>query len=197
VEAEKAAVEVERRKADEAKTAAANEEKKKAAEAKAAAEAAKQAKAVAEAEPKAEPKAVPKPERPKPIPPAPAPQRSMLASEPHSGEDGRRTQDPVMAEEPSRVAIARANEHQDLRPAPELVEPEVVRAEDVVVEAGKVTTVVKLEVDGKLTEYRRVYHKWGGVFHFKDGQPCTALVYENEATQQDQLAGASPRAKHE
>ena len=191
-EAEKTAAEAERRRAEEARTAAATQEKREAEEAKAAAEAAKQAKSVAKAEPKPEPKA-----EPKPIPPAPAPQRSMLASEPRSGEDGRRTQEPTIAEEPSRVAPARANEHQDLRPEPVADLPEVVRTEDLIVEAGKVTTVVKLEVAGRLTEYRRVFHKWGSVFYFKDGQPCTALIYESEALPQERLAGATPRAKHE
>lgn len=189
-EEEKAAVDAQRKATAEA-------EKRRADEAKAAAEAAKQAKATAKAEPPKAPIPVPKAERPKPIPPAPAPRRSTLASEPKSGEDGRRTLEPRLAEEPSRVAPARANEHQDLRPAPVTEEPGVVRTEDLLVEAGKVTTVVKLETAGKLTEYRRVYHKWGGVFYFKDGQPCTALIYETEALPHEQLAGASPRSKHE
>ncbi|MBK8497994.1 MAG: hypothetical protein IPL52_04050 [Flavobacteriales bacterium] len=73
-------------------------------------------------------------------------------------------------------------------------EPIVNRSEDLVVDGGKVTTIVRLESEGKTTEYRRVYHKWGGVFYFKDGATCTQQVYEKEALA-PQLAGASPRGK--
>ena len=48
------------------------------------------------------------------------------------------------------------------RPAEIVEEPIVNRTEDLLVESGKVTTVVKLESEGVTTEYRRVYHKWGG-----------------------------------
>jgi len=117
------------------------------------------------------------------------------APEPVTGEDGRRALEPTMAEEPSRMAVARMNTAVEERPA---VEPEVhetLRNEDLIVEAAKITTVVRLETNGVTTEYRRVSHKWGGVFYFKDGQACSQLVYEREALAQDQLAGATPRGK--
>lgn len=134
----------------------------------------------------------PKPE--KPIPPAPAPQRATLAAEPVKGHDGRRMVEPVMAEEPSRVERARPHSASEERPAAERDEPVVNRTEDLVVETGKVTTIVRIEVDGKSTEYRRVYHKWGGTFFFKDGQACSQVEYDS-AVRTEQLAGATPRGK--
>jgi hypothetical protein len=134
----------------------------------------------------------PKPE--KPIPPAPAPQRATLAAEPVKGHDGRRRMEPVMAEEPSRVERARPQSASEERPAAEHDEPVVNRTEDLIVEAGKVTTVVRIEVDGKATEYRRVFHKWGGTFFFKDGQACSQVEYDS-AVRTEQLAGATPRGK--
>ena len=173
-------------KAESARQAAAQreEEKRKAAEAAAAA-AVKPPSAPA-------PKAQPKPERPAPPPPA-AP-KPTFATKPVTGEDGRRTAAPVMAEEASRVAKAVAKEGRDERPAPVVEETPVDRTEDLVVEKGKVTTIVKLETAGVVTEYRKVYHKWGGVFFFKNGATCTQQVFENEALA-PQLAGASPRGK--
>ena len=216
------AAEIEKRKAEEVKAqqkaeaeakkqAAAQEasaakakaeaEKLAAAEAKAKEESDRRSSAeAAKSEPKADvpPKgpAEPKPERPKLIPRVPAPQRTTLAVAPSQGEDGRRHIEPVLVEEQSRVAKARTIEQQEARPVPSAVEADLFRTEELIVETGKVTTVVKVEVGGKATEYRRVFHKWGGVFYFKDGQACTQLVYENEAMPpQEHLAGATPRGK--
>jgi flagellar biosynthesis GTPase FlhF len=200
-EAEKAAAAEAKAKEESDRRTAAEAEKRKAEEARAVAAQKETVKPpVANADPKAEatPKAPAesKPERPKPIPSAPAPQRNTLAAAPSQGADGRRRVEPVLAEEPSRVAKARTIEQQEGRPAPRAVEADLFRTEELIVESGKVTTVVRVEVGGKATEYRRVYHKWGGVFYFKDGQACTQLVYESEAlSPQDQLAGATPRGK--
>jgi len=200
-EAEKAAAAEAKAKEESDRRTAAEAEKRKAEEARAvAAQKGTVKPPVANADPKAEapPKAPAesKPERPKPIPSAPAPQRNTLAAAPSQGADGRRRVEPVLAEEPSRVAKARTIEQQEGRPAPQAVEADLFRTEELIVESGKVTTVVRVEVGGKATEYRRVYHKWGGVFYFKDGQACTQLVYESEAlSPQDQLAGATPRGK--
>lgn len=92
------------------------------------------------------------------------------------------------------MAKAVAVEQNEERPAEIVEEPIVNRTEDLLVESGKVTTVVKLEAEGVITEYRRVYHKWGGTFFFKNGATCTQQVYEKEALA-PQLAGASPRGK--
>lgn len=134
-------------------------------------------------------------EKPKPQPaPPPVPQRNPLASTGHAGEDGRRAIDPVTVEEASRVAAARANQGADLIPEPTVHEVEVNRTEDLIVETAKVTTVVRLESDGRVTEYRRVFHKWGGIFYFRDGQACSQAEYDG-ATRSEQLAGATPRGK--
>ncbi|HRH37909.1 MAG TPA: hypothetical protein PK760_06160 [Flavobacteriales bacterium] len=154
----------------EAKEVAAKkeEEKRKAAEAKAEA-----------SKPKPVLEKAPKPSSPPPPPPA-VPQRNALASKPTAGEDTRRTTAPMAG--------------QDERPAEVVEAPVVNRTEDLIVDAAKVTTLVKLETDGVVTEYRRVYHKWGGTFYFKNGLICTQQVYERE-TLTPELAGATPRGK--
>jgi hypothetical protein len=54
--------------------------------------------------------------------------------------------------------------------------------------------VIRLERAGVLTEYRRVSHKWGGVFFFKNGESCSQTVYETEALgDRDRLVDAMPR----
>lgn len=176
-------------KAEEARQLAVRkeEEKRRAAEA-----AAKPAPSIPTPVP-APPAPEPKKERPLPAPP-PIPVRNALASEPREGRDDRRAAAPVMVEEAPRVARARTVEQSEERPPVIAEEPVADRTEDLIVEVGKVTTIVKLEADGVVTEYRRVYHKWGGTFFFKNGLSCTQQVYDNE-TLAPQLAGASPRGK--
>ncbi|MFN3875549.1 MAG: hypothetical protein ACK4L7_06520, partial [Flavobacteriales bacterium] len=200
-EAEKQAAAEQKAKADAERKAIAEAEKRKAEEARAAAQAAKAEKAREEeaAKQAAAPRAA-KPEprieaAPKPVPVAPTPRRNTLAIQPASGQDERRTIAPVVDEEPSRMVIARPVLQLEEPPVEEAHAPVVQRTEDLLVEASKITTRVRIEVDGRTIEYRRVYHKWGGVFYFKDGQPCTQLIYEQEAFPPDQLAGASPRSK--
>lgn len=178
----RAQAEAERAEKARLETARKEEEKRKAAEA-----------AVRE-EPKPKPPPAVRQEKPKPLPMRPAPERNTLASKPVEGEDGRRTAAPVMAEEASPVEKARANAEEEERPEIIVEEPVTNRTEDLVVESGKVTTVVKLETEGVVTEYRRVFHKWGGTFYFKNGNTCTQMQYEEE-TRQEQLAGATPRSK--
>lgn len=178
-----------KRQAEQERAAKAEEDKRAAAQRQA--EKPKQAQ---QAEVPNPPPPAPTPERPKPVPPAPQPQRSMLAAEPSTGADGRRTVEPVMAEEPSRVDHARPNKGEEDRPLAEHPEPVVHRTEDLVVEAGKVTTIVRIETDGLVAEYRRVFHKWGGTFFFKDGIACSQSEYD-AAVHTEQLAGATPRGK--
>ena len=140
------------------------------------------------------PEQTPQPQRAKPVPPAPQPSRPTLASAPKQGTENRRTVEPVLAEEASRVRPAKPNEAAENRPIPEVAEPVVTRTEDLVVEAGKVTTVVRIETDGRVAEYRRVFHKWGGTFYFKDGKACSGAEYDS-AVRTEQLAGATPRGK--
>lgn len=146
-------------------------------------------------EPKPAPPPSPVQDKPKPQPtPPPVPQRNALASKAQEGQDERRTIEPVLVEEPSRMAPARINESTEARPAVTKEEPIINRTEDLIVESGKVTTVVQLESNGVVTEYRRVFHKWGGTFFFKDGSACSQTEYD-QVTRQEQLAGASPRGK--
>ena len=58
---------------------------------------------------------------------------------------------------------------------------EVVRDEELTVEPNTLTTRITLTRAGVSTEYRRIVHKWGGVFYFKNGESCSKEVYEKEA----------------
>ncbi|MCC6938665.1 MAG: hypothetical protein IT226_10630 [Flavobacteriales bacterium] len=144
--------------------------------------------------PAPKPVAAPPAEKPKPLPMRPSPVHNTLASKPQQGEDGRRSIEPMMSEEASRVAKARTNAAEEPVPLIDVEEAIVNRTEDLQIDAGMVTTIIKLESEGVVAEYRRVYHKWGGTFYFKNGDACTQLVYDRE-TGQEQLAGATPRPK--
>ena len=68
------------------------------------------------------------------------------------------------------------------------------RKEELIVEPNKVMTVVQITIGDVTTEYRKVIHKWGTTFYFKNGAACTQLIYEKEAYGES-LAGATPRSK--
>lgn len=51
------------------------------------------------------------------------------------------------------------------------------RSEELVVEPLRVTTIVRVVLNGVTTEFRRVAHYHGGVTHFKNGSPCSEAVY--------------------
>lgn len=84
--------------------------------------------------------------------------------------------------------------HQEERPAVESVPIGTDRKEELFVEPNKVTTVVQITAGDVVTEYRKVIHKWGSTFYFKNGEACTQLIYEKEAYGES-LAGATPRGK--
>ncbi len=126
------------------------------------------------------------PQRPRQAPPVSAPKPNLARAV--EGQDQRRSVSPVVHEEARPMTVGNGS---DLV-APDNADEEVVRNEELIVEPNKVTTVVRLERGGVVTEYRKVYHKWGGTFHFKDGAPCSQLAYEKEA-RTEQLAGAGTR----
>jgi predicted SpoU family rRNA methylase len=63
-----------------------------------------------------------------------------------------------------------------------------------IVEQNTVTVLVTVEQDNRKDEYRKVIHKWGGQFFFKNGATCSEEIYQREA-QAEQMAGAVPRGK--
>ncbi|HMQ76343.1 MAG TPA: carboxypeptidase-like regulatory domain-containing protein [Flavobacteriales bacterium] len=158
------------------------EEERKAAEARKAEEDRKAAAAAAKSAPPPQPAAaVVSREEPPPPPPMPRVTRNRLAARVVEGEDGRRTQDPVAGDEPSPVRPAQAQQGSEDRPEEPVILAEVVREEELIVEPNKVMTVIRLEREGVSTEFKRIVHKWGGVFYFKNGDSCTREVYESEA----------------
>lgn len=135
-----------------------------------------------------------KPPAPKQVPRAPAVPRVGVGATTHEDGDQRRTTAPIVQEESSPVAVARTAQGEDARPENVVEEDLPVRHEELVVEPTKVMTIVRLEKGGTITEYRKVFHKWGGTFYFRNGEACSQLVYEQEA-RPEQLAGATPRGK--
>jgi flagellar biosynthesis GTPase FlhF len=193
---QQALAEVEQKRKEEARNASA-EAKRKAAEereqARAEAEARKKAEAVAREEQaraeelrreeekrKAEARAEPTPE---PVA-APVP-RERANGHPHLAKSSANN-------ETRRMATA--VEGWEAPPTFGLQQEPVVREEELLVQSNKVETVIRLERAGVLTEYRRVSHKWGGVFFFKNGESCSQTVYETEALgDRDRLVDAVPR----
>ncbi len=189
---EKQNKEEEKRKAQEAK-AQAKEEARAAKEREVA-----EAKAAEEARKAPEPGPVEKVEPPPPAPvvpvareeappvkrtvppPAPVVQNGMSAKA-TAGEDGRRSIEARMGEEEVRMAKARNKVDEEIAPVVETVVPEQSRTEDLIVETNKVETVIVLTNGAEKHEYRRVAHKWGGVFFFKDGAAVSRDLYEREA----------------
>ena len=133
-------------------------------------------------------------ERTVPRPPPFVPVKNTLAAKPVEGGDQRRSSEPVIMEEEPRMAQAKAALGDEQAPDPNAADTEVTRQEELVVDVNKVTTVVRLESEGTIMEYRKVVHRWGGVFYFKNGDACSQLVYSSEAFG-EQLAGATPRSK--
>jgi hypothetical protein len=154
------------------------------------------------AKPKEEARPVPPPVKatPAPVPvatkpPPVVPQRNHAMAKAHEDSDTRRTTVPIEAGEASPVALARPVAAEEVQPVAVNEEAVTVRNEELVVEPNKVMTIIRLETNGVTTEYRKVIHKWGTTYYFRNGQPCTQLVYEQEVLTEDRLAGAMPRAK--
>ncbi len=194
-----------------AKKAASDDKAQAKAEAKKAQEAAelaRQQEAARKAQEEAQAKAAAPPEttpaEPEPMPeappavqaprvPSPPPGRPMRKGAPASamgGEEGRRMIRTMNGEESSPVAPAEVTASLEERPAEIPIERTYSRNEELLVEPTRVVTIVRLGVDDVITEYRRVAHKWGDIFYFKDGKPCTALVYQTEAMGADRLVSA-------
>jgi hypothetical protein len=117
---------------------------------------------------------------PIPTPPAHA-ATNGTRTEPHSGADGRRSLAHREGAETSPVRRALPNEAAETRPPEKEQKPRLVRNEELIVEPNAVITRIELNDGTRRTEYRRVAHKRGQVFYFKDGQTCSRHVYELEA----------------
>jgi flagellar biosynthesis GTPase FlhF len=192
--------EEERRKAaDLAKLQAKQQKDLEEAEKKAEAEkrrtelAAKQAEA-AKPKPKPVPPAPAVKEAPKPKPPPavkaevptpkPAPrvvQSTTTDATPTHGSDGRRALKANAGQDENPIRSAEPVLKEEERPEERLAVVEPVREEELIVEPNQVITLIKLETDAQKNEYRKVVRKYGGTFYFKNGLPCSQLLYESEA----------------
>jgi len=129
------------------------------------------------------PKAPPviKAEAPKPKPAPRVVQVNTTGARPKEGTDGRRVLTANEGQEESPIRPAQAIAKEEQRPTDRPVVVEVVRQEELIVEPNQVVTSIKLETDAQKNEYRKVVRKYGGTFYFKNGLPCSQLVYESEA----------------
>ena len=199
-ERDKQQKEAEARKTEAAAKKAEQERLAEEARSKAAAKKAEQDRLAAEAKKKEEPqREVRKPEpAPKAGPPPPVakaklekapkpPPPPMVAKvngslrEPKSGDEQRRSLSAKEGIETSPVRAAVATERVEEKPALSEVVPEVIRNEELIVEPNQVITRIELDNGKDRTEYRKVVHKFGPVFYFKDGQSISKLIYESEA----------------
>ncbi len=104
---------------------------------------------------------------------------SMAA--PRVEQEHRRSTSANLVEEPSPVTKARSVLSAESPGFPERSADRPVRWEELIIEPAKVMTVIRLELGDSATEYRKVIHKWGGTFYFKNGGTCSQQVYEKEA----------------
>lgn len=139
------------------------------------------------------PKVAPKPELRKPAPPPPV-ERNAVASKAVVADEGRRSLTPTVRDEASRVERAKTHTNAETRPEEIAAVPEVVMDQETLVEPSRVTTIVKVTEGANTDEYRKVIHKFGGLYYFKNGTACTAEIYQR-GTQAEELAGATPRGK--
>lgn len=120
-------------------------------------------------------------EAPKPAPKPPPPQRNTLRAGVMEGEDGRRSVGPVEGAEESRMRDAKASSSEEERPELEEAASDVKRDEELIVEKNQVITVIRLATDREKAEYRKVVHKYGATFYFKNGEAISRDLYEQEA----------------
>ena len=206
--AEQAKLQIKQQKDHEAATKTAEVEEQKAALAAKKLEQERLAEELRKAKETAKPKPVPKPEpKPKPDPPAPmaketpkpkaapvikaevpkpkpAPRvvkANYSEAKPHEGVDDRAGLQANTAQEESPVRPAQAVLKEELRPEVMPVVAEKVRKEELIVEPNQVVTRIELQTDAQKSEYRKVVRKYGGTFYFKNGEPCSQLIYESEA----------------
>lgn len=174
-------------KAEQERTAAearkAEEQRKRDAAAKAEAER-KGALATKEEErPAPAPPPVVKKEQPPPPKPAPPvrPAHAAAVAAIRQGEDARRSTRPVEGSEESAMREATSRADTEDRPSVPEEGEGVVRNEELIVEPNQVITVIHLETDNQKNEYRKVVHKYGAVFYFKNGGAISQVQYESEA----------------
>lgn len=117
--------------------------------------------------------------KPAPVPPKVAPNSSRAVA--HEDGDQRRSTQPVLVVEESRMIKAEPVLVSEDARYPERIAAATVRNEELIIEPNKVMTVIKLEQGLSTMEYRKVIHKWGGTYYFKNGEACTQQIYEVEA----------------
>lgn len=114
-------------------------------------------------------------------PPAPKVVTNSSMATARTDQDHRRSNTGTLEEEASRMTKARPTAGADRPEFTERIAEEPSRMEELIVEPTKVMTVIRLEQGGITTEYRKVIHKWGDTFFFKNGGACSRMIYEREA----------------
>lgn len=120
-------------------------------------------------------------EKPKKMAAPPPPKHNELAAGLNEGADARRsTEANEMSEEP-RIAPALANNSEEAPVVADTPEAKLNRKEELIVEPNQVITVIHLWTDAQKAEYKKIVHKYGAIFYFKNGQACSKELYQQEA----------------
>lgn len=134
----------------------------------------------AEAPPKP-PAPVTKVEARKPPPPPPPATARATPVKANAGTDQRRSPSARTGSEANPVRPAKAVAGSEERPDVTPPEHVTVRNEQLIVEPNQVITLITVDTDARTLEYRKVVRKYGSVHYFRNGVPCSQLVYEREA----------------
>ncbi len=119
-------------------------------------------------------------EKPQKVAPPP-PVRNEATAGLNEGQDSRRAITATeMSEDPRRAPASAAN-GEESPTAADVPERKVNRKEELIVEPNQVITVIHLWTDAQKAEYKKIVHKYGAVFYFKNGQACSPLLYQQEA----------------
>ncbi len=108
-----------------------------------------------------------------------------------SGSDGRRSITAHMESETRPASLDAENGANDEQSRTAGMD----RSEELIVEPNKVMTVVTFASSDRVTEYRKVIHKWGGTYYFRNEESISQVTYEQEALE-EQLVDVQPRSKY-
>jgi len=120
-------------------------------------------------------------EKPKKAAPPPPPVRNEATAGLNEGQDARRSISATELNEEPRIAPAIAANGGESPAVAEVPERKVNRKEELIVEPNQVITVIQLWTDAQKAEYKKIVHKYGAVFYFKNGQACSPQLYQQEA----------------
>ncbi|MEO8068464.1 MAG: hypothetical protein ABI599_12285 [Flavobacteriales bacterium] len=120
-------------------------------------------------------------EKPRKVAAAPPPKHNELAAGLNEGADARRSVEVTEMSEEPRIASAVVNNGEEAPVVVEIADAKLNRKEELIVEPNQVITVIQLWTDAQKAEYKKIVHKYGAIFYFKNGQACSKELFQQEA----------------